>query len=612
MLTKNDVTLYPIIDVFSISNREKRYIVPLYQRPYTWEKKNIVELLTDIIDHENGYYLGSYMCICENSQDSTFLLIDGQQRFTTIALCFLAIFKLLEEYTDGFNEFDKQKYRDLKDQIVYMTIDSNSHISYVPRLELQKQNNNKIDYLCLLSEKLNIDLSINTKNNYKGNRRIYKNYNEIYAFLKNINDKQKLFDVWKKINSATLISITVNNPTDAYILFESINDRGMPLSAMDLIKNKFISKALDDDKKAERIYNTWKEILENIGEDNPAIQERFLIHYYNVFHNPLLDKQVDKEKKRYASATKSNVIEKYTELADSNPEIQETINDILEKSKLYSNFIPDIAPKSNFNKEMDYLDKIQATPSYQLLLYLLFNKDSLKLTDDNIKEIINLLIKFSVRRSFTSQPRSKAMIDIFLSIISDIENTRKNNNDIINNKFVYNTISTKLKNVSAEDSDFMKKLQGPIYDDNPEATKFILRYYENETNVNNKEKVIIDFEEKDSSGKKPKWTVEHVFPEGKNLYERRPEWVDMIANGDKELAKSYSEDLTHTLGNLTITARNSELSDKPFNEKKDYYNKVVNLELNKDIVDKEKWTKTEIDERTNKLATKIVEMMKLD
>lgn len=109
------------------------------------------------------------------------------------------------------------------------------------------------------------------------------------------------------------------------------------------------------------------------------------------------------------------------------------------------------------------------------------------------------------------------------------------------------------------------------------------------------------------------WTIEHIFPEGQNIPES---WVNMIADGDKELAKQYLEEYTHKIGNLTITAYNSTLGNKSFEEKRDRKSKdgqrfigyKNGLDINREIATMDKWTVDDIKTRT---ATLVDELMKV-
>ena len=111
------------------------------------------------------------------------------------------------------------------------------------------------------------------------------------------------------------------------------------------------------------------------------------------------------------------------------------------------------------------------------------------------------------------------------------------------------------------------------------------------------------------------WTIEHIFPEGDNIPQA---WVDMIADGDKELAKQYLLDYVHTLGNLTITGYNQNLSNMPFEQKRDrkskdktkYIGYRNGLFLNQSVVNEDKWTVDKIKDRTDMLVKILLDMYK--
>lgn len=123
-------------------------------------------------------------------------------------------------------------------------------------------------------------------------------------------------------------------------------------------------------------------------------------------------------------------------------------------------------------------------------------------------------------------------------------------------------------------------------------------------------------EEQGSNGKKVYvWTIEHIFPEGEKV---PSDWVNMIADGDQELAQDYRDKYVHKLGNLTITGFNSKLSNMSFerkrdrlNENKRYVGYKNGLEINAEIAAKDKWTMQDIKDRTEKLVCKLLAKYKL-
>ena len=240
------------------------------------------------------------------------------------------------------------------------------------------------------------------------------------------------------------------------------------------------------------------------------------------------------------------------------------------------------------------LDRIQGAPSYILLLFLLSNKNKLELTDSIIKDIIDYLTKFFVRRNITDYPNTRNLTKIFMDIVSLIDGKL--------GKEIYTTVVEHLKNNSSTDEEFERKLRGPVYLDNPDACRFLLCYYENQFKTN---EIYTDLWKRDTSNKFV-WTIEHIFPEGENI---PIDWVNMIADGNRELANEYLLNYAHTLGNLTITGYNQTLSNLSYDKKNSRTNKDGNyvgykngLKLNEDVVDLDAWTINNIKNRTDKLV----------
>ena len=99
----------------------------------------------------------------------------------------------------------------------------------------------------------------------------------------NITDIGALFQIVRKFEAAVLVGIEVDTNKDAYILFEYLNHRSVPLSALDLIKNSLIAQA-ENSADADNAYEQWKQILKAVGQDDYSVQERFFRQFYNENH----------------------------------------------------------------------------------------------------------------------------------------------------------------------------------------------------------------------------------------------------------------------------------------------------------------------------------------
>ena len=240
-----------------------------------------------------------------------------------------------------------------------------------------------------------------------------------------------------------------------------------------------------------------------------------------------------------------------------------------------------------------------------LLLYLFKDQDNLQISDDDLVRTIKLLTRFFVRRNITDTPNTRDLTRIFMSVIGDIET------DNIKGAGIYDSLYDTLKKWSATDESFSENLKGNIYEENVGAARFVLCALAEKAMTN--ETWTDLWEQNDYSGKKVyKWTIEHIFPEGKNIPKS---WVDMIAGGDRALAEEYLETHVHKIGNLTVTGYNSTLSNLSFAEKRDRVNNQKcyvgyknGLEINNEIAQKEKWTIKDIEDRTDSLVTELLKM----
>ena len=249
--------------------------------------------------------------------------------------------------------------------------------------------------------------------------------------------------------------------------------------------------------------------------------------------------------------------------------------------------------------------RVQGVPEYLQILYLLKRQQSLQLSKADIIKINVLLVNFFVRRNLTDMPPTRDLTRLFMSFIEEIETENYIGNT------VYEKLRLKLLSKSASDELFEQRLNGPVYDENSDAVRFILCMLAKKGMTRETQQDL--WAKYDSN--QYKWTIEHIFPQGANIPDC---WVDMIANGDREKAKEYQNTYVHTFGNLTITGYNSTLSNKSFLEKKErkdtndrYIGYRNGLNLNSDVCDKDEWTVDIIKNRTKSLVTQIKEMFKI-
>ena len=602
--------------------------VPKYQREYTWSYNSWNDLYNDITENSEGYFIGSIICVnIDDSINPVLEIIDGQQRLTTLTLLLLAIYKQMKEYdiNNSCDDIDQ-----LKKQL------SNKYSPNGCIIVPQSQSFNDEDYANIMYENQIINTP-STRKPYFQLRKIYRcfdhftcllkeEYKDLTDTIKNLNKEdeqiitlknkimQRLKDIKNKVETAMIVKIEVDSISDAFVLFESLNNRGVPLTAIDLMKNLIMSQAEKAKLTVDGCYKSWESLLTYLSDDY-RVQERFFRQYYNAFRKQLNEAFVKTDKKEYylgPLATKSNLLNIYEKIIKK--DLNTFLINILECGKIYQNFNnPETEDMMYPNLKAPLLDlnHSQATPSFMLLMYLLRFKDDLKIDENEIKDLIKLLIKFFVRRNMTDYPSTREISRIFMEIIDELE---KNNYTGIQ---LYKYINNKLIDISADDKMFEETLRGNVYKQNIDMTRYILCALAEKDM--DKEKWT-NLWARDDNGKLV-WTIEHIFPEGQNIPQC---WVDMIADGNNSLAKEYLENYAHTIGNLTITGYNSSLSNLSFIDKRERIykpkdkdkNPIVvgyknGLSINADIAQKESWRIDDIQKRTDILVKEILDMYRL-
>ena len=601
------------------------YRIPKYQREYTWGKYSWDALFTDVIENENGYFLGAYICVNSSSLGTPVLeLIDGQQRFVTLSILLVVLYEQLCDYIadetvkeeDKLTSEDITEVNNLRCQLankISERINGRRNIRFEQRLLLQMQNHNQDDFRYMLGACEILDEV--PKPSSSGKRRIIKAYSffhdQVDKFVEEnleegtfVTRADALLYLVGKFNSAILVGIEVDTHQDAYMLFESLNNRGVPLSAIDLIKNLLIATADKEGYSTDDYYERWKAILNNLIDDY-SVQERFFRQYYNAFRDTLNEplKGADASRKYPLGplATRTTLLAIYEKLIKK--DLKLIVDDLSQKSKDYS-VILNISDEDRLYKEdLLNLERVQGSPAYIMLLYILSNQKQLNLSDENIVSIVRYLVVFFVRRNITDIPNTRKLTKLFMDIIDAVK--------VMTGSSIVDVVKDNLMAVSAPDDLFVAKLNGPLYEENYDACRFVLCALEEQ--FQSKE-IHTDLWAKDKSAKYV-WTIEHIFPEGDNIPQ---EWVDMVADGDKMLAKSLQEEYVHTLGNLTITGYNSNLSNMSFDRKKNRKSRDGSkdigyrngLYLNADVVNQDEWKIANIKERTNRLVNEILKLFK--
>ena len=594
------VNNYPVSQLFDIEAGVV-YAIPRYQREYTWSKAQWESLFDDVQENDPGYFLGSIICINQTTDTlavQRLEVVDGQQRLTTLSLLFAAVYQSLKLHEKDLDDDQRVELINLKRKLILKKGDDQLRV--IPQI----QNNNQNDYKAVLS---NVGaISPFDTPAHAGNRKIFRAFRYFQARIEEMANggSDRLVSIMAfldKVSQACLVKIEVASHADAYTLFESLNNRGMPLSAIDLIKNKLLARLeTTEPGKVDHYFGVWNKLLDYLGDDY-SVQERFFRQYYNAFKDPLnapFRNDADKKKDPLGPvATRSNLILIYEKLI--NQDAKHHLQALRAAGQLYALMLSRNADESwtRLDKPLKDLDRIQGAPSYLLMLYLLVRREQLGIDLAQLEEIAQLLVCFFVRRNLTDTPPTRDLTRLFMGTIDKVVD--------LSGAAVVKAIREELVAVSASDEIFRTKLEGAIYEENAGVTRFVLCALAEQGMTKETWVDLWKYE-----GKIFVWTIEHIFPQGENIPRS---WVTLIADGDAAKAKVLQETHVHKLGNLTISGFNGALGNKSFQEKRDrtdsggrevgYKN---GLKLNTELATAEKWSVAQIDLRTATMVDQVM------
>ena len=261
------------------SGQEIPFVIPEYQRPYSWSDDEIITLFEDLWEfsiertHNDGaknYFLG---CVVSYEENGERQIIDGQQRITSLCLLLRAVFSMLEKEdnkTDEVNNFIQKIKPALWKENEMTGKEDRSKI--LLRSEVVTDSGNLILRNILESG----EADKNAKDNYSKN---YNKFKELYIQKSQSSPNQIYHFVLALLNYSILLPIPADDQETALTIFNTLNNRGLPLSDADIFKS-YIYKKLDDTGKKAFI-NKWKKLETDAEKVNESIQSLF---YYNMFY----------------------------------------------------------------------------------------------------------------------------------------------------------------------------------------------------------------------------------------------------------------------------------------------------------------------------------------
>lgn len=591
---------YPISHYFN-PDGSQRFFIPKYQREYVWRRENWEALFSDLEDSPKGHFLGSIICV-NNQKDSMagsrLELIDGQQRFTTISLLFCALYEKLKSHPSQDDDFNVEMVN-LKNRIFLKSTNQ-------WRFEPSEQAQNKVDLQKVLSD-LFPKLVVAPKGlTYFGNRRISKAYNYFRERLLPLTVENALV-LLDKLKTAILVKIEVPSHSDAFVLFETINNRGIPLSAIDIIKNNLLAEL---DKRPgygiDRAFEEWKDLIDLLPD--PAVQERFLRQLYNMFKY-LRHVEV----KGCTRATRSNLITIYDKLLRKRPVW--LFQALQAKGKTYSALIYPAMAKGEWGDTtaaaLQDLQRLGAAPAYAFLLWASqVSQNNGWNEGEALRQLATLLTKWFFWRNLTDMPPTRELDPMFMELVSELLKDIRNGTITELDGFMKRAGEWLLARAASEDV-CESRLKGDVYLENYEVTRFMLCKLEEAHQTRESKRDLWAYDAND----RPVFTVEHILPKTENL---AAGWITMLEHGAKDTADAIRQRCAHQLGNLTLSGYNSKLGTMEFlkkrdrqNDKGDFIGYRNGLYLNTELAIRDDWNEAAITSRTDKMLKEVKSILSL-
>ena len=539
---------------------KKRFIIPVYQRNYDWKTENCKQLFDDLIkiikNNRKSHFFGSLVSVYEPSGRNTeFLVIDGQQRLTTVSLLLLAMYNLITNnvIVPEDASLGKQIYEDfLVDK--YQPKDT--------RIKLKPVKNDQKAFGKLFDS---TDEHIRESN-------LTANYNYFYDRIqKQEITIDQLFDA---ICSLEIINITLNNEDNPQLIFESLNSTGLDLSEGDKIRN-FILMGLPAKEQDEYYDKYWNRIEECTKYDVSS----FVRDYLSV-------KQlaIPSQKRIYAS------FKEYVEL--SSLEAEALLKDLLAYAKRYEVLLNGGTKSRALDACIYRLNRLETTVTRPFFLEVLRLYDAGKIDVAQVTDVFLITENYLFRRTICDLP-TNALNKIFLLLHREIVRYDGTENEYVD-KFKYALLSKKEKARFPDDDEFAVQFTDrQVYQMNSKNKIYILERLENYGTAEDK-----DIYSHCDDGV---YSIEHIMPQ-----HLTPAWVKALGDDYEQIHETW----LHRIANLTLTAYNSKYSNSTFEEKKTMKNgfEDAGIRMNTYIAKKNNWTLVELEERNQYLMNRALEI----
>ena len=539
---------------------KKRFVIPVYQRNYDWKMENCKQLFDDLVkiirSGRNSHFFGSIVSVYNpDGRNSEYLIIDGQQRLTTVSLLFLAMYNLIEKKVVVPKEasLSQQLYEDfLVDK--YQPQDT--------RIKLKPVKNDSKAFGKLFD----------SDEEHIQNSNLTVNYNYFYDRIqRNEISIDELFDAICRLE---IISIQLNQDDNPQLIFESLNSTGLALSEGDKIRN-FILMGLPTKQQEDFYEKYWNRIEECTGYDVSS----FIRDYLSV--------------KQGAIPQISRVyytFKLYVE--DKNIDIETLLADMLKYAKFYQVLRVGNTTSTVLNSCIYRLNRLETAVTRPFFLEVLRLNSESTISLEEVSHIFLICENYIFRRLICDLP-TNALNKIFLMLHKEIMRYDGSAEQYFE-KFKFAMLSKKERVRFPDDTEFATAFATkPMYLMNSKNKHYLFERLENYGT--SEDKAVWDHIDHGD------YSIEHIMPQHLTTV-----WVEALG----EDYESIHETWLHRIANLTLTAYNSKYSNNSFAEKRDMQNgfKDSGIRMNQRIAQKESWALPELEERNTLLQKRALEI----
>ena len=540
-----------------IGTNKVLFRIPVYQRNYDWSESNCNRLLDDIygiMQSGDKHFLGTIVFMAAKSGGfalQEYIIIDGQQRLTTLMLILKALSVVAERVGDDC-------YHEIEEQYLH-----NKYCSEEFKVKLKPIKSDNNQFTLLLEGKIDeMDEDTHIYHNFMLCKERFERWAE-----RGINPSQVL-DALTKLEIVEIV--LTKGEDDPQVIFESINSTGLELSNADLIRNYLLMNADDQEKLYENYWLYIEKTLRN-KMDYSNLDAFFMQYIVYKTSKPVNSRQL------YNSFVKL--------FKDSGYSQESILKELRYYAEIFGAFVYGSAKYSErINRLLYRLRVLNQTTCYPFLLHVFDDYHQGVIDEETVEKILQFILAYLLRRMVCGVP-SNTLRGLFTYLYNRIFKVASNKQKYYEtlNKFLF-TVSS--KDVIPSAGEFERALQKANIYGNNALCRFLLLDIENGDG-----KEILQAEN---------LTIEHIMPQTLSA-----DW--------SHIRPEEHEEYLHTLGNLSVTGYNSELSNKSFAEKQDIIRENSKaVILNSDVLDKESWNIATIQARAKRLAGIVMTRYKID